>query len=69
MGLLATVDATSLSGSSQHTSLGLSSRVLPRPKLACSGTRLGSDKPASEKTPLDLSIAKAQKGPWVFEVK
>jgi hypothetical protein len=25
--------------------------------------------PRTEKTPLDLSIAKAQKGPWVFEVK
>jgi hypothetical protein len=43
---------------------GLSSRTLPRPKVICSGTL-----PATEKTPLDLSIAKAQIGPWVFEVK
>jgi hypothetical protein len=36
----------------------------PRPKVNYSGTL-----PGTEKTPLDLSIAKAQIGPWVFEVK
>jgi hypothetical protein len=62
--MLVTVFATSLSASSQHTSFGWSNRVLPRPKVNCLGRSL-----AREKTPLDLSIAKAQVGPWVFEVK
>jgi hypothetical protein len=47
---------------------GLSSCVLPWPKVTDSGTLPVSGQ-TSRKAPLDLSIAKAQKGPWVFEVK
>ena len=63
MGLLATVFATGLS--LRHNALLRMEPLRPAPAQS---DLLGT-LPRTEKTPLDLSIAKAQKGPWVFEVK